>query len=187
MSFCSRFVFFPSYLLLIITYFFLHSVVNKVQTNLLSKCIFLSVFLSSFRGNVDKLGTCGLMGKEGIKGERTGHWPVLRPSSRQLVCKVSNRYLQGSALGRKCLGASPLQLKKSPRWMCNLVGSTQQILGSRSSNARQQSWVITKKNLPKGICRNTTPGEHQILSTAGQASLSWAEITLIWWEFLQLR
>lgn len=126
MSFCSRFVFFfPSYLLLIITYFFLHSVVNKVQTNLLSKCIFLSLFLSSFQGNVDKLGICGLMGKEAIKGERTSQWLVLR----RLVCKeVSNRYLLGSALGRKCLGASSIQLKKSPKWVCNLVGPPDRFL-----------------------------------------------------------
>ena len=99
MSFCSRFVFFPSYLLLIITYFFLHSVVNKVQTNLLSKCIFLSVLLSSFRGNVDKLGTCGLMGREAIKGERKGNGPFLDP-------------VLGDLCAKKCLigifGAQPL-------------------------------------------------------------------------------
>lgn len=39
----------PCYLLLLITYFFLHSVVNKVQSNLLPKRSFL--FLSQPRGN----------------------------------------------------------------------------------------------------------------------------------------
>lgn len=52
--------FFPSYLLLLITYFFLHSVVNKLQSNLLSKCSFLlALFLSHSQGNV---GNCELAG-----------------------------------------------------------------------------------------------------------------------------
>lgn len=46
----------PSYLLLLITYVFLPSVVNKVQSNLLSKCGFLSLQPQGNVGNCEFVG-----------------------------------------------------------------------------------------------------------------------------------
>lgn len=59
-------VFLPSYLLLLITYFFLPSVVNKVQSNLLSKCGFLSPLASR---ECWQCCVCGLVGKKWSRQE----------------------------------------------------------------------------------------------------------------------
>lgn len=78
----------PSYLLLLITYFFLPSVVNKVQSNLLSKCGFLSPLVSR---DCWQLGVCGLMGKNWSRKKEQVNGLYLDPGlgicvQRSLIC-----------------------------------------------------------------------------------------------------
>lgn len=74
----------PSYLLLLITSFFLPSIVNKIQSNLLSKCGFLSPLVSR---DCWQLWVCGLMGKKWSRKKKQANGRCLDPGLGDLCAR----------------------------------------------------------------------------------------------------
>lgn len=185
--------FFPSYLLLLTTSFFLHSVVNKVQSNLLSKCSFLSLFLSSSlfsQGNLANSELVGWRERSDQRIKKISQWPVLRPSSRGLVGKevwpanrpgASRARTSGMKSLVPALTIQPENTQGESIAQVNThIDSSIHLTGAQFPMIKCEAavWVITKKNPPKGICRNTAPVGHQISFHCRAAGPAWTVITL---------
>lgn len=125
--------FFPSYLLLLITYFFLHSGVNKLQSNL-SKRSFLLSLSQPFSRERWQLWTCGSMGKKVLRKKEEANGWYLDPGrgvsdAKKAGLLIGLWCLQGQGPGKEKPGASPnCPATKYPTRIYNPVEDTHRLI-----------------------------------------------------------